>query len=232
MDRSIIILVVSAILAAMTRAFNEDLPVFKNVTKGKRALIVGGLALVSAVIDNLSTPGSTIGSAIATAFSVAGPSYLLLIIEVFGGGGPGTGSSVHLSTPPAGKSPGPYGAKMVAVGLTLALAVSGCAGSLEASKKTAPKATLKAGVTLSDYCLGLDNGARTWGAIGKGAVALSGATGISTLPVPDTDKNLRLALVTTSTVIAAVGVVALFVQDSETSDWARDCAGVAPAGAK
>lgn len=237
MDRTTIILLVSALVGALTRAFNEDLPIFKNLTKPVRAIIAAGLGIGSAVVDNLSTPGSTLQSAIVTAVSVSGPSFLLLVIEAIGGGGTAGGATSSYVGPKADRPEAPpYSTKMVAYpalvvaafAIALTTMLCGCAGSLEASKRTTPKTSMAVGVTLSGYCIGLDNGSRTWGAIAKGAVALSGAGGISTLPIPDTDKGARLAVLSASAGIAALGVVALFVQDSDTSAWARDCATSAP----
>lgn len=131
-----------------------------------------------------------------------------------------------------GKKVPSEGAVLLLLAIGLAGPSTGCAGSLESSKATTPKASLEAGVSLSDHCLNLDAASRTWGAIAKGAGALSGATGISTLPIPDTDRGARTIVVSASTVLAAVAITAMFVADSDTNDWARDCANVAPAGAK
>jgi hypothetical protein len=100
----------------------------------------------------------------------------------------------------------------------LAVALSGCAGSLERSRAESSN-------TASDvaYCRRLDERAATWGAIGKAAVVLSSGSGVSTLPIDADQKTLRLSLAGGSLGFAALAVAALYASDAASESWARDC---------
>jgi hypothetical protein len=229
MDRTTLILLASAVVTAATRAFNEDLPVFKNLTKPVRAVIAAALAIVSATVDNLSTPGSTFQSAIVTAFGVAGPSFLLLVIEAIGGGGGGGSAvAVHVATPAPGKSAGPYSAAIVnypamllaSFAIAIGMLLCGCSGSLEAARHTTP--TLGAAPD-SPTCVALDSQHRTWGALAEFAGVVAGVGGLSTLPIPADDKTARTTVAISSIVVGAFAATAVYVEQDAASTWAREC---------
>jgi hypothetical protein len=119
------------------------------------------------------------------------------------------------------------GCACIAVGGALfAMALTGCAGSLERSRAESSSAASDVA-----YCRRLDERAATWGAIGKAAVVLSSGSGVSTMPIDSDQKALRLSLAGGSLGFAALAVAALYASDAASESWARDCLRpVAPVG--
>lgn len=104
--------------------------------------------------------------------------------------------------------------------LVLALsAIVGCAGSFEEAR--APK-RVAAGPPPSARCNTLDDRHAFWGGSSKFSAALSGASGLSAIPVDD--ERARLGFAVGGAVFAAVAVGAGFVSESASESWARECA--------
>jgi hypothetical protein len=104
--------------------------------------------------------------------------------------------------------------------LVLVVLLSGCKGSFEEAKSP----QLKAGYTpSSDRCITLDDRAAFYGGTSKFAGALSGASGLATIAVPDDMKEARVGLAISSAAMAAVAVGAAFVSDQSSTSWAREC---------
>lgn len=106
--------------------------------------------------------------------------------------------------------------------------VSACAGSLEMSKKAGTTARLSAApgvmaVSSPERCESLDDQSRTWGAIAKSAAVLSGAGGISSIPISSDQKELRTGVVITSVALAGLAALAVGIEEGATNTWARDC---------
>lgn len=91
MDKQTILLIVSVALMGITRAFKEDLPTFRSLSTGVRALILALLAAGTGVIDMIAT-GSPFGVALQTMLKTAGPGLVLLLVELIGGMGGGSGA--------------------------------------------------------------------------------------------------------------------------------------------
>lgn len=114
------------------------------------------------------------------------------------------------------------------IALVFALFAIHCAGSFEMarmSRTPAPTArvtAIGASSTMSPVdCAALDS-KRRWETIAaQGGAALSGAGGLSSIPVDD-DKA-RVAILITSGVIAAVSVVVGKFADDDGNLWAREC---------
>jgi hypothetical protein len=98
----------------------------------------------------------------------------------------------------------------------------GCAVSFEEARLAGPAPRSSAApAAQADYCRSLDNERMTWGAIAKGSAVLSGASGVSTIPVED--DGGKIALAATSTGLAALAVVAFYVEEGKGEAWVRDC---------
>ena len=100
------------------------------------------------------------------------------------------------------------------------LITTSCAGSFEMARLSRPVA---ASVTPEDRarCQSLDNKRRWESVASTVGVALSGASGISAIPV-DND-TARVSLLIGSGVIAAVSVVLAKFSDDDAVQWAKEC---------
>lgn len=96
---------------------------------------------------------------------------------------------------------------------------TGCAGSFEEAR--APK-RVGAAPPPSARCITLDDRHAFWGGTGKFSAALSGASGLSTIPIED--DRARIGLAAGSAVFAAVAVGAGFIAEAASESWARECA--------
>jgi hypothetical protein len=95
--------------------------------------------------------------------------------------------------------------------------VTGCAGSLEETR-----AQIKLGAPPpSERCVRLDATRRDWGAVGKGAAVLAGASGLSTIPIED--EGVRVGLAVGSVAMGAVAATAFAVAEGASSSWVREC---------
>ena len=106
--------------------------------------------------------------------------------------------------------------------------LGGCAVPLEQARSTSLGARhLAAGETVSTEldlrCKKLDNQRTTWGAMGKGAAALAGGSGVSTIPL-DGHRDAQIAMAATSAGLAAFSLTALYVEGKKEEAWARECA--------
>lgn len=111
----------------------------------------------------------------------------------------------------------------VAVGLLLmVLGLPSCAASLEEAKLAGldPQARA-ASVPPSERCQSLDSQRRTWGAIGKGAGVLAGASGLAAIPVDD--KTARIGLAAGTVAAGTVAIVGIWVSEDAGDAWVREC---------
>lgn len=104
--------------------------------------------------------------------------------------------------------------------LLLALLLPACAGSFETSRGS---------LSPSVRCAQLDDRHAFWGGFSKMGAALSGASGLATIPV---EKNeTKVALGVSGAVLAASAVGAAFISESAGESWARECSAPSPAPA-
>jgi len=132
MDRLQTLALVGAVLLAISRALNSDLPRVKSLPMVWRSLLVALVGLATGTIDALTHGGAaTVGAALTAAFGVSGPSVVMLLVEtIFGGpkppSGPGDGGIDvpvdDLSIPPITRTP-TRGLQFTALA---AVALSGC----------------------------------------------------------------------------------------------------------
>lgn len=104
--------------------------------------------------------------------------------------------------------------------LVLAFVLAGCAGPFEETRAARTSARAAAAPP-SSRCVELDNRYASWGAIAKGAVVVSGASGIATVPAKS--DGLKTGLAITSVAAAALGASAIFVSEAAATSWAREC---------
>lgn len=71
-------------------------------------------------------------------------------------------------------------------------------------------------------CQAIDRRHRIWGGIEYGALAITGASGLSTIPV--NDDTGRTALAITAVVFATAAAVSKFEDNTATTAWAEQCA--------
>jgi len=116
------------------------------------------------------------------------------------------------------KAPGTLSGVKPVLAFALTLALTGCAGSFEEAR--APKRVGSAPPP-SARCITLDDRRAFWGGTSKFTGALSGASGLATIPIKDEDT--RLGFITGSAVLAAVAIGSNFVSDSAGESWVREC---------
>lgn len=109
----------------------------------------------------------------------------------------------------------------------------GCAGSFELSRVAGAESrgvartqvTYKAGTTAVPIdpkrCQSLDDEHQTWTALAKGGAALTGAEGLTLIPVDD--KGARIGLAIGAAVAAAFTAFAVSEADGAASSWAKEC---------
>lgn len=105
----------------------------------------------------------------------------------------------------------------------LTLIIAGCGGTFEEAKN--PKVAVGA-PPQSERCAELDDRAAWTGGTAKLAGALSGASGLATIAVPDSMSHadeFRVGLAVTSGVAAGVAVGAGYVSSAASTSWAREC---------
>lgn len=107
---------------------------------------------------------------------------------------------------------------------------AGCTAPLERRPAAAPTPTVgrfdapvSRPAAPSSECISLDRTHRTWGAIGKFSGILSGASGLATVPLSDSEKGLRTGIALSAVVIAGIAVAAMYVEQDAAASWARDC---------
>lgn len=140
------------------------------------------------------------------------------------GAGLASEDPLHVKVRPSDQGSGPPippAAALLLIGLGLSQVC--CTGSLQQAQASGVKARqvrlLAPGS--AERCQTLDDRRITWGAVGKGAAVLAGASGISTLPVDDERADIGLAA--GALTMAAVAAVAVVVEEGAGEAWAREC---------
>jgi len=123
---------------------------------------------------------------------------------------------------------------IVAAGVVVAILLTGCASQLEEAKLAGrayrhaePAATsglMKVATPPSAYCKTVDDRHSLWVGIAAVSGALSGASGISVIPIPDDQEKLRLGVAAGVVVFGALAVTAAEMSGLAATAWARDCA--------
>lgn len=111
--------------------------------------------------------------------------------------------------------------------IALAIALTGCGGSLEQAR-TAGKEVRVTGsesylAKLDPHCRKLDNQRATWGGAAKGLGFISGSSGLATIPIDDEDKAAQTAVISTAVVVGAATVLSVYVAEQKAAAWAREC---------
>lgn len=102
------------------------------------------------------------------------------------------------------------------------LVQSACTASFEEARLANVTATRKMATARDNAtCQAIDRRHRIWGGIEYGALAVTGASGLSTIPV-DNDTG-KAALAITAVVFATTAVVSKFEDDEATKLWAEQC---------
>lgn len=148
-------LLIASFLPPIVRALNSDLTFLPTLPSKWRLVLVGALTAVGTAVDQIQN-GTDVGAACLTALLTGGPSLVIEILHIIGGGdGGGTAKPVHVDAPPVGQSRGPYSASMVAypvlLGASFVIAFSmmlcgGCA----AFQRQAQTALTEAAVYVAD----------------------------------------------------------------------------------
>jgi hypothetical protein len=72
-----------------------------------------------------------------------------------------------------------------------------------------------------ERCAELDNRRIGWGAVSKGAAVLAGSSGLATVPLDD--GALRTGVALTGVAMAALATASVFVAESSTESFDREC---------
>lgn len=103
--------------------------------------------------------------------------------------------------------------------------LSGCAGTFEEARLARHPAgakTLTASAPLSDRCVKLSDRIRWEGATEVGGLALTGATGLSAIPIDG--KTERIAIVSATTGIVVGTAIVHFLTESDRAAFVTECA--------
>lgn len=101
------------------------------------------------------------------------------------------------------------------------LTQTACMASFEEARLVNATSTRKSATRDDQECKTIDRRHRIWGGIEYGALAATGASGLSTIPV---DNNTgRTALAVTAVVFAATAAVSKFEDSEATKAWASQC---------
>jgi len=109
-----------------------------------------------------------------------------------------------------------------------ALILAACTGSLEQNRlAAAPPRTVGSPAVAPEQvarCNTLDDRRQFWGALGKGAAVLGGASGLSTLPLEDPKyETTRVGLAIGGVAAAAIAAGAIVISEGASESWAREC---------
>ena len=118
--------------------------------------------------------------------------------------------------------------------LALAVACAGCAASFNESAMIGKQERAIASANLAGVavvqstpptarCVSLDDARRNWSAVAKGAAVIAGSSLIASWPVDD--KTSRIVLLSTGTLVALVGGVAVYVSEDLGATWSREGCG-------
>ena len=113
--------------------------------------------------------------------------------------------------------------KLTAIAFVLfaSLTQTACAASFEEARLASSTATRKAATRDDIECKSIDRRHRIWGGIEYGALAATGASGLSTIPI-DNDTG-RIALAVTALVFVGAAAVSKFEDGEATKAWASQC---------
>jgi hypothetical protein len=116
----------------------------------------------------------------------------------------------------------PPGLLVLAVTLSLAPSMSGCAGTLEESRGQAQIQSLAGIPTVRNEsaCRALSAEAKWYGATAKVSAALAGGSGIAAWPIED--KNARVALVISAGALGAASLGLVYLYDATTNQWVTE----------
>ena len=103
------------------------------------------------------------------------------------------------------------------------LSQTACTASFEEARLSGAKTTSATATRDDATCQAIDRRHRIWGGIEYGALAVTGASGLSTIPV-ENDTG-RTALAISAVVFAATAAVSKFENDEASRSWAEQCTG-------
>lgn len=105
--------------------------------------------------------------------------------------------------------------------LSVVCSLAGCAASFEESAASHHSTARAVSLQLSERCVALSDRARWEGGVAKAGVALTGSTGIITIPVK---SETGRAVLVGSVVLLAAGTIALqFLSESDASAFVSEC---------
>jgi hypothetical protein len=123
--------------------------------------------------------------------------------------------------------PGAPPALALLVASGMALSLSACTGSFEVARLAGntERASLAAtGTPLPadpKRCQGLDDNHRLWSSLAKAGAAVTGASGLAT--IPDSDPGIRIGLAVGAVAVGAFTALAVAESDGAAESWSREC---------
>lgn len=117
---------------------------------------------------------------------------------------------------------------LLLLALPLCLASTACAGSFEVARhggQTEHLTLSAAGVPVTpadrSHCEAIDGRYQVWSALAKGGAALTGASGLATIPVDD--QGARIGLAIGAAVVGSFTAAAVAVADGAAVEFVREC---------
>jgi len=107
--------------------------------------------------------------------------------------------------------------------LVLCLLLPACAGSLGEARAPAP-GRFAARPPPSVRCQTLDDRHSLWASVAQGSGIFAGASGIGTLPVPESDKAERIGLGVGALITGGLAAFAVCMSSASSESWVRECA--------
>lgn len=111
---------------------------------------------------------------------------------------------------------------LVALAGLSSLTQTACTASFEEARLSGTTPARATATRNDSECQAIDRRHRIWGGVEYGALAVTGASGLSTIPVKDDTGKAALAI--TAALFAATAAVSKFEDGEATKAWAEQCA--------
>lgn len=111
---------------------------------------------------------------------------------------------------------------VILLAIAAGLSQNACTASFEEARLSGTTPARATATRNDATCQAIDRRHRIWGGIEYGALAVTGASGLSTIPV-EGDTG-RAALAISAVVFAATAAVSKFEDDTASASWAEQCA--------
>jgi hypothetical protein len=240
MDRYTLIMLAIILTRAVERAFREDINWCKDIRDPWRNLIVGGSNLIFLPVLDALLNRAAFWPAMSTGLFAFLPSLVSALLSLTKN--PMVSSAMRCAAQLTKKA-----LRSVAAAVPLLLlagfGLSAChfeearlagvgqrtisanvaAGRSAEETRAAVVASMLAAAP-SEYCVSLDSRQLWLHAAAAGAGVLAASTGIPALVLPDSDRDVRLAVSAVALGMSAAGAILVMLAEGTATTWVRDCA--------